>query len=66
MADKSKETQEQTAQFGMRMKARIKKELDGAAQKITRQKGIKVTASALAGIFIEEGLKRMREGSLQI
>jgi hypothetical protein len=52
--------------FGMRMKSSIKRELEIAAKQVTEKKRLTVTSSALAGLLIEDGLKRLRDGQIQI
>lgn len=58
-----KETKEH---FGMRMKVSVKHELETVAEQITQKKRLTITPSALAGLLIEDGLKRMRDGLLQL
>ncbi|MGA9768262.1 MAG: hypothetical protein WBV94_04425 [Blastocatellia bacterium] len=58
-----KETKEH---FGMRMKASVKRELETVAEQITQKKRLVVTSSALAGLLIEDGLKRIQDGLLQL
>lgn len=63
---KKSEGKESKEHFGMRMKASVKHELEAAAKQITQKKRLTITSSALAGLLIEDGLKRLRDGQIQI
>lgn len=64
--EKKPASKEPTLHFGMRMKGAIREKLESVAQEETQKKGLRITASAIAGLLIEDGLKRYEKGALQI
>lgn len=63
---KASDKKEATEHFGMRMKSKVKSELEIAAKRVSKDKGLPVTSSSLAGLLIEDGLRRLKEGQFQI